>query len=743
MKTRKFFERWIRHFHQWQSRAIRRWQRRQWRHAVAISAATCISLSTRSQAEEAVAPPPPAAMPEVVVTGQQNTYKPEGASSPKYTQPLVDIPQTVTVIPQRAITEQGATTLREVLRNVPGISIQAGEGGVPAGDNLSVRGFNARTDIFIDGVRDFGGYSRDSFNIDQVEVSKGPSSSFAGRGSTGGAINMVSKYAASNPFVTGTLGLGTDSMQRATLDVNQKVAGRDDTAVRVAAMWHSQDVSNRDAVEADRWGVAPSIAFGLNGPTRVDLGFFHLSQDNVPDYGIPWVTATHNTLAGYRNQPPPVDYDNFYGLRGRDYERTKTDIGTAIVKHDVNEKVTLRSILRAGQTDRDSVITAPRFVSDNTTAINRNIQSRDQVDTILANQTDLTVKFNTGGIEHSVVTGVDLNRETSVNFARNGPNATTADLYNPEPNDPYSGHIGRSGSKTEAKAKSQSFYAFDTLKVGEKIELSGGARWDSFGVDFSSVSTTNVVTPLSRTDEAISFRAGAVFKPTAAGSVYAAYGTSFNPSAEGLTLANTATATNGVNTEPEKSRTVEVGTKWELLAKRLLANLAFFRTEKTNARTEDPASSTDIVVLEGRQRVDGMEVGAAGNLTNEWSLFSGYTYLDGKVISSKNASEVGRELANSPRHSFSVWSTYELPWNVDIGAGTQYVDRRFNSTTTPRKAPSYWLADAMAAYRVNQNVTLRLNAYNLFDKEYIDRVGGGHFIPGAGRSAVVTTEVKF
>lgn len=707
--------------------------------AVALGAA-CVSLGSKAHGDDA----PPPVMPDVVVTGQQNSsYKPQASSSGRYTQPLVDVPQTMTVIPQRAIAEQGATTLRDVLRNVPGISIQAGEGGVPAGDNLSVRGFNARTDIFIDGVRDFGGYSRDPFNIDQVEVSKGPSSSFAGRGSTGGAVNMVSKYAASNPFIGATLGLGTDSMQRGTLDVNRPIPNLGDSAIRMNALWHSADVPNRDVTKNERWGVAPAVAFGLNGPTRLDVGYFHLEQDNIPDYGIPWVTATHNVLSSLRNQPAPVDYENFYGLRARDYERTETDIGTAIVKHDVNDSVSIRSILRAGQTVRDSVITSPRFVNDNTTNLTRQLQSRDQTDTILASQTDLTLKFKTAAVDHTVITGVDLNREKSENFARSGPNAPVADLYHPNPDDAYTGSIARTGAKTEATGRSQGLYAFDTIKISEKLELTGGLRWDSFNVDYVSVSTSGVASPLGRTDEMLSFRAGAIFKPVQEGSVYAAYGTSFNPSAEALTLANTATATNGVNTDPEKSRTIEVGSKWELFAKKLLASIALFRTEKTNARTEDAANPADIVVLDGKQRVDGIEIGAAGNITDQWSLFTGYTYMDSKVVSSRTASEVGRPLANTPRHSASIWNTYELPLNIDIGAGVQYVDARFNSTTTPRRAPSYWLADAMAAYRVNQAVTLRLNAYNLFNKKYIDRVGGGHFIPGAGRAATVTTEVKF
>src|SRR5688500_13838016 len=207
--------------------------------------------------------------------------------------------------------QQNVTTLRDVLRNVPGISYQAGEGGVPAGDNLSIRGFSARTDIFVDNVRDFGGYSRDPFNLEQVEVAKGPASSYAGRGSTGGSINLVSKRPTLDPFYAGSFGVGTEDYKRLTLDLNQPITGSpvDGTALRLNGMWTDSGVSDRDVVNNERWGIAPSVAFGLGTPTRLTLSYFHLEQDNIPDYGIPWVPANTNAfLRRYSNQAKPVDF---------------------------------------------------------------------------------------------------------------------------------------------------------------------------------------------------------------------------------------------------------------------------------------------------------------------------------------------------------------------------------------------------------------------------------------------------
>lgn len=693
-------------------------------------------------------------MPEVVVTGTQESaaqsYKPESVSSPKYTEPLRDISQTITVIPQSVMQDQGATSMRDVLRNVPGISIQAGEGGVPAGDNLTIRGFSARTDLFIDGVRDFGGYTRDPFNFEQIEVIKGPASSYLGRGSTGGAVNMVSKSPELNPFIAGTLGGGTEQYGRASVDINQPIENNffEGTALRFNAMYHTSDVANREVVESERWGFAPSITVGLGTPTQLTLSYFHLGQENVPDYGIPWVPNTNVPLAAYSDQPAPVDWSNFYGLKDRDYEKTKTDLLSAIFSHEFSDMVSLRSLLRYGETTRDSIITAPRFVNTTSTSITRtDWKSRDQIDRILSSQNDFTLKFNTAEFEHTLVPGIEFSREQDINYTRvaTGSNSAPADFYQPNWDDPYLEDIQRNGAENKSTAHSVGLYAFDTVKLNEQWELNGGVRWDYFDLDYMAVPAPGAgsSTELGRIDRMLSWRGGVVYKPVEQGSIYAAYGTSFNPSAEGLTLSSTATAANNINADPEQTRTWEIGTKWDLFEERLSIALAGFRTEKTNSRTEDPTDSTDTVVLEGEQRVDGIEVGITGSITDKWNVFAAYTFLVSEITESKNASELGNELSNTPNNTFSLWTTYELPMNFEVGAGAQFVGERYSSNANTREAAGYWLGDAMLAYQMNKDVTMRLNVYNLGDAEYIDRVGGGHFIPGAGRSAVLSTDFKF
>lgn len=715
--------------------------------------------STRLNAAEPVdnkekQPVTPAAMPEVVVTGQKDTrkksYKTEKSSSIKYTEPLRDTPQTITVVPEVVMQEQNATTLRQVLNNVPGISMQAGEGGVPAGDNLTIRGFSARTDLFVDGVRDFGGYTRDSFNFEQIEVVKGPASTYNGRGSTGGSVNLSSKAPQLKRSYKGTVGVGTDQYKRTTVDLNQPLKigdkGIDGAAFRLNALVHDNDVPGRDAEENFRWGIAPSLAFGLETSTRLILSYFHLGQKNVPSYGLPFVPNTNTAVpADWRDKIAPVDSHNFYGLTQRDYEKTTTDMFTIKFEHDVNDSVTVRNLMRYGHNYRDSILTSPRFLSNTNLTINRQFQSRDQVDSIWINQTDVLSTFETWKFNHSLVTGLELASERSQNHARTATAAPTADLFEPNPEASFAQDVVRTGAVNKTLARSFAFYGFDTIALHEKWDLIGGLRWDYFDTEFRATDAAGNTPEFPKTDSILSWRSGLVFKPVEIGSVYFAYGTSANPSAEGLTLSTNA-ATNASNfnsLDPETSRTFEVGTKWDVIKEKLSLSAAAFNTRKTNARTEDPNNPNDIVVLEGVQQVQGIELGASGNVTDDWAVFAAYTFLKSEILESKVAADVGQQLPNTPGNTFNFWTTYQLPFNFEVGSGLRYVDRRFASNANTRKGGSYIVWDAMAAYKVNENITVRLNALNLTDQYYIGQMGGGHAIPGEGRSATLTTEFQF
>jgi catecholate siderophore receptor len=654
-------------------------------------------------------------------------------SSLKSPEPLLDTPQSITIIPKTMIEQQGATTLREVLRNVSGLTMTAGEGGTPAGDNLTLRGFSARNDVFIDGVRDLGPQSRDPFDVEQVEVIKGPGSAFSGRGSTGGTINLVSKSPNLTRFVDATFMLGTDGTKRVTADLNLPVKPLGEhTAFRLNFMAHDSGVAGRDVVNNQRWGVAPSLAFGLSTPTRLTLSYFKLKQDNISDYGIPWVPATNNVLKAYRDRPAPVPRNTFYGLQDRDHEKLDSDLATIKLEHDFGDSMTLRNQFRYGRSSRDSMATPPRFASDNTTVINREMRSWITEDGIWDNQTDFRINFSTGPVTHAVVTGIELSRENNIRQIRTAANMPTT-LLNPNPNDTFTGPITMSPYVGDITGNTVALYVFDTVKLSQRWEATGGVRWERFDVD--GVSTTPA--PVSRVDQMPAVRGALIFKPKPNSSLYASYGTSFDPSLEGLSYNTANTAI-----EPEKTYTTEFGAKWDLFGERLALTGALFRIDKTNARTPGILPDDPPQVLQGSQRVNGAELGVSGSIARQWQIFGGYTLLDSDVLKSNVPAEMGRAILNVPRNSFNIWTTYQFK-KLTLGGGPRFVGRRFGNTINTRQVDSYWTMDAMASYSVTRFFELRLNAYNLSNEYYFGALSGGHIVPGPGRALMLSTAFRF
>lgn len=670
----------------------------------------------------------PINLPEMTVEGERTPP----LSSPKFTEPVRDLPRTVQIIPSSVMDEQGATSLRDVLRNTPGITFQAGEGGggLP-GDKFTMRGFSAENDILIDGVRDVGAYSRDAFNLEQVEVIKGPSSAIAGRGATGGSINLVTKSPQSTAFRRGTLGLGTEGYGRATLDLNEPLP-LEAAALRMNAMWATSGVAGRDVVENNSWGVAPSLALGLGSATRWNFDYQHVEQDNIPDYGVPSAALVD----------PLIRWSNFYGLHNYDYEDVRSDVATGRVEHDLTADFTLRSVVRYGWNHRDSAITAPR-------PPNRQLQQRTMSSEVLAHQTSLTGRIVTGQVRHNLVAGFEAARETTDNRNRaQSTNQPPVDLYSPDPTQlPLGPMPPNTGNPSTTRADTLALYAFDTAQLNERWQVTAGLRVDDFDVDYRLLDlTTGVLTNLSSSDTLVSGQAGLVFQPRPNGTVYLGYSTAATPSADGgntgTGLSDSPTAVNHPNLDPEKSYNLELGTKWDLLENRLAVSAALFRTEKTNARTRN--ANNEPYVLDGRQRVEGIEVGLTGRLTDRWTAVAGLAAMRSEIVESANPTEQGNDLARTPELTCSLWTTYLLPGGLSVGAGAQFMDSVFRSTTDlTQTVPSYWLFDVMASYPVNEHLTLRLNLDNLTDERYIDRIGGGHQIPGPGRSAVLSAALRF
>ena len=724
-------------------------------HVRGTTLAAAIFTVLQTAAPAMAADNKPQQLPKISVGATEDSVKVDVASSPKYSQPLLDTPQTITVIPATVIRERGAATLRDVLRNSPGITFQAGEGGggLPGDQNFSMRGTSARNSLFIDGVRDIGSYTRDSFNLQQVEVIKGPTGTMAGRSATSGAINQVTKAPQLEDLQEYSLGYGSDDYKRVTSDINLGVG--DSMAFRLNAMVHDAEVSNRDVVENQRWGIAPSFALGLGTSTRFTASALYVDEDNVPDYGLPWGSTTQTTATdpshngtfptGAYEATPAVDQSNFYGLKNYDYEDIETKSGTLQLEHDFSETVTARNVLRYLDSERSSAITAPR-------PPNRQLQRRDMEMENITNLTDVTLDFATGGIQHSLVTGLELTRETtnSRNSANSINQPTIPDFFNPDPNlAPLGPMAPNTGNPSETEIKNMALYVVDTLKLSEQWAITAGVRRDDVDVDYQlRTLTTGVTEKLSRSDEEVTYQGAVTFKPVPEGTLYVAYGTGFDPTVDagttGSALSSSPTQANNVNLPPEESTNLEAGTKWELLDRRLALNGAVFRTEKTNLRTRN--LNTDPFILDGEQIIEGVELSASGMLSSAWSVFAGASWLDTEYKLSRNPLDQGQELPLVPEFSANAWTTYALPFGLTVGLGAQYIDdmvRSRSATLGELVVDGFVLFDAMASYQMNDTVSLRLNVINLADEEYVDRFGGGHYVPGAGRSVQLTAYLSF
>ena len=652
--------------------------------------------------------------------------------SPKFTEPVRDTPQTISVVPAEVMEEQATSTLRDALRNVAGLSIAAGEGGFQ-GDSLTLRGFSARNDIYIDGMRDFGSYYRDPFNLQQVDVLKGPASAEFGRGSTGGVVNQSSKTPSLQPFLGADLFLGTAANYRVTADLTQPLpALGSGTSFQIAAMGNDSQVAGRDVAENRRFGVAPSLGFGLDGPTRLTLAYFHLTAKDIPDYGVPW----------YFNEPAPVDRSNYYGFREGSFLDTTADMGTIRFEHDFSANLSLRDQARYAVYTRDGRITEARLPASATPTtpldqiqVTRNQIAAESTESFLQNQLDATLRFETGALGHTFVAGVEFGRETSDPTRRAYSGVPTTGLLHPDPSDPFAGTAVVS-SDVDTTSDTFAAYVLDTVSIGD-FQLTGGFRWDRFSTDYEQ--HVAPVLSLSRVDEMPNWRAAIVYKPKPYGTIYFDAGTSSNPSAEALSL-----STANVNLDTERNRTYEAGTKWDLSGGRLALRLALFHTEKLNAREPDP-NDPSVNVLAGKQRVNGVEVEASGRILEGWRANVAYAFLDAKLTESQYYPQsVGARLANVPENTFRVWNVFTLPWELELGAGANYVGSRTASTTAPndpvtgllKEAPAYWTFDAMVRRPISSALDLQVNLYNLGNTTYYDQLHPGHIVPGAGRSAL-------
>lgn len=690
-------------------------------------------------------------VPKITVEAETDSYKVDTSANQKLTAPLLDTPKSITVVNEEVMQEMGTTSLQEVLRTVPGITLGAGEGGVPSGDLPNIRGFGAEGNIQVDGMRDTGSATRDVFNLEQVEVMKGPGSAYNGRGSTGGSINLVTKRAKKGNSLSGTASASTPLGGRLTADGNYMLT--DNAAVRLNVMAEDSEVAGRDEVYNSAIGFAPSFTWGLERDTRVSLSLYHMQTDDMPDYGIPYDTRT--------GQPAAVDRNNFYGLTNRDFQKTQEDSMTLDLEHDVSDRYTIRNVTRYKWSENDYIVTNPDDSRGNVVngRVWRNTKSRNADSEVLSNQTDLSGEFETGGLKHSFNVGMELTHEETANRnysvavgssncavaglgAASGYNC--ASLFDPDPNDPWAGTILPSPSRTDTQVDTKAVYVFDTIELDPQWLVNGGLRYDMY--ETSQLSTNNQTGASTyRTNESnfFSYQLGLVFKPASNGSIYVSYGTSSDPSGSTAGEGRESLSANNSDLDPEESRSYEIGTKWDLFDRKLATTAAVFRTDKTNARVSDPLGGTN-QVLDGEQRVQGIELGLSGNITDEWRIFGGYTFMRSEIINDGAGTDDGNEMPNVPAHSLNIWTTYDVLPDWTLGGGATYMSSRYGNTANTRKVPNYWKFDAMVEHAVTEDATVRLNVNNILDETYYEKPYTTHFATVApGRSFVLSTAFKF
>jgi catecholate siderophore receptor len=694
----------------------------------------------------------------VEVTGQAPAAI---VSSPKYSAPLRETPQTIEVIPREVIEEQGVTTLSEALRNVPGISLQAGEGGGAsntAGDMFNLRGFNAANSLFVDGVRDDGLISRDVFNMEQVEVFMGPTGSDIGRGTAAGYVNMTTKAPRLSSGAAALFSYGSADHMRLTVDLERELpfgpAGSwwSRSAVRLNGLWQQGGVAGRDEVDEERRAIAPSLAIGLGTPTRLTLAAQIMRQDNLPDYGIPGAAWEEPLTPTTVLAPAPVAQSNFFGSIGYDYDTASQDSYTARIEHDVNSSLTLRNQTRYNRAHREAVITTIQNVAayDATTnLVTLARQGNDRENTIVSNQTYAVARFSTRGLSHAVSLGVEYNFEeqTAPGLTGLGTRAP-ANIFNPNPHDPVLGYAPtRSGALTEGRTHTVAASVFDTVNLDANWQVNGGIRVERYTTGFQAVATTGAVTTdLEASDVVVSGKAGLLYRITDAGNVYFSYGTSVTPpGTANFTLSAQPNNQNNPSVDPQYSTNYEVGSKWDFGSGRLSLNTAIFRTENRNVIfTVDATTIPPIYNQDDSQRVRGATIGTIGRITDRLEVLASFAYLDSS-LETQNDTNRGNQLTLTPKYSTSIWTTYRLPRGLNIGGGFRATDKVYVNAANTIHSPGYCLFDALVEKAINRNLTLRLNLYNMTDAVYIRNVNnnGGRYNPGYPRAVLLTSGVTF
>lgn len=719
----------------------------------------------------------------------------------KFPEKLVDTPKSITVLSKEVLEDKNATSLKQAILSTAGVTLGSGEGGNAFGDRFFIRGFDARNDIFIDGVRDAGVSVRENFFTEQVEILRGPGSTFAGRGVAGGAINIVTKQATTGgSFYNMDSTFGTDQTKRVTLDVNQVI---DPTlAVRVGGLFQDANVAGRDYVTDNRNGAFVATTWTPTDTIKVTGNYIHTELTGLPDFGVPYYRPSTASTAGGPFPDFGASRRNWYGFVNRDFFRTGQDIGTINAEVQITPDLMISNKFRASRSTQNYIGTLPEAPSLknplSASTLTSNPQSRFQITDVLANQTEATYKFQDGvGFKHTALAGVEVDRErssidrylgltseaTGIPSTPSGSPTNTSVFFPQNTYLPF-GIPSLSGLPTKISIDTVSGYVMDSANYRDLLILNGGFRYDDYSIKSTGYAANGAFGQQSAEFLIPNFNLGLTLKPLPNGSVYVAYATSANP--VGAEFDGTSTAYGGLNPTlpggntqifgPEKNKAIEIGTKWELFDRHLLLTAALFQTTKENARESQNVSSAaaaaplgcvyptgttgniSCITAGAAYRIRGIDLGIGGNITDKWSVFGGLVLMQSEVTQSLAPSanktlyptNVGRPLANIAHESFSLLSKYQLNDTWELGGQAVYRSKIYGGTLLAANQgtslPSYWRFDAFAEAKLDQHWKLKLFVNNIFDKRYYDALyqsAAPFVLEAPGRAAYVVLSARY
>ena len=650
---------------------------------------------------------------------------PKISTATKTNTPLIDIPQSISVVTREAIKDQNILSMSDAVRYVPGMGISQGEGNR---DALVFRGNRSTGDFFVDGIRDDVQYYRDIYNIERVEVLKGPNGMIFGRGGSGGVINRVVKEASWSPIQEITAQAGSFNAKRVALDVGQGI--NEVAAVRLNAMYENSG-SFRDGVDLKRYGVNPTVTIMPTNNTKVVLNAEYFKDERVADRGIP----------SFQGRPLNTNVSTFFGDPNRSLSDSELKAVNALIEHKFDNEVTIRNRTRYATQDKFYQNVYPNAVNAAGTGVDINAYNDTTQRNTFFNQTDLLFSLNTGEVKHDLVVGLEIGHQETDNLRNTGTfNNTAATFVNvPTSNPITTAPIAFTTLATDNHSvmKQTSLYAQDQIKLLPQLQAILGLRYDRYEVDFRNNKTA---LDINTSDNFLSPRVGLVYKPIETVSIYTSYSLAYVPRAgeqlTSLTVTNKAL-------EPEKFKNVEVGAKWDIQPN-LALTTAVFKLDRTNVIIQDP-NNTALSILGGGQSNKGFELGLAGRVTSAWSVMGGYTYQDGQITNTQSAAaKKGAVLAELPKNTFSLWNRYDFTPGWGVGLGVINRSAMYTSTDNTVRLPGFTRVDAAVYARIDKNLRAQLNIENLFDTKYFASAHNNNNIsPGSPIAARVSLIANF